>query len=195
MVVFQNYPKRRTVIEASRKPRERDNKLFKDGSGFVFEAYINQNDNPQVKGPLCPKSLQPLPENSSRVYPAEVKCNNTVCQQAHRMDKNNQQYCEEAHQYYEALKRSQLEFDSWDVSKSEASDSQYKIKAFFTNLNNIPRVIIYVFKREEGGEKAQIFLDLKREHITYDPTDIPPGEIISKITIDFKSSTQIVNYK
>lgn len=189
---MRQYPKLRSVVVGSGIPDpETDNEMFKD-DGFAFEAFTTRSGSKNIRGPLCTQCLQPIPVPEN--VPNKTKCHNSSCSKEHEYKKTQDEYRSAAHEFYNAIKRTHLNFINWDSSKTEVDDGSHKIVAYFTNRDGKKLAIIHIIGKDNTGRKVQFFVEPDPELIRHDPTDIPPENILAKATFEFKKSKHDTEY-
>lgn len=170
--------------------------------GFGFRPYYNVHDNIQINGPLCPSSitkerrcLAPLVGEYSQ--PLAAHCE--VCGKSYTLPHKFDEFRGIAHRAYEGLINSQADLITLDVPyeavKAEAEDETRWVKVVWSQKDGRNQAVIYFINKDANGDKSQIFVDLDREEVRYDASDIPPGRILAKVKAEFNATKIDIEYK
>jgi hypothetical protein len=54
--------------------------------------------------------------------------------------------------------------------------------------------VIYFIEKNSNGEKTQIMVDMDKEEIRYDASDIPPGKILAMVQAVFPNTKVEISY-
>lgn len=173
---------------------------------FGFRPYFSGHGHETVhmKGPLCPgylskdKDRQCLAELSGDgVESKNAHCD--VCGRNYELPHNFQEFSSIAHKAYDAFEDSQAELVTLDVPydaiKADSEDETRKIEVVWSQKDGRNQAIIYLIKKgDSGGQKAHLFADIDREEVRHDSGDKHPGEIVAKITAEFKNTNVEIKY-
>lgn len=170
---------------------------------FGFRPYFNNNDKINIKGPLCLGSL-----SKDRQCLAELRGDNAeskkahciVCGRTYDLPHGFQEFREIANEAYDGFVNSQAEIITLDVPyeaiKAEDEDETRKIRIKWSQKDGRNQAVIYFINKDDtGGEKAQTFVDMDREEIRHDSSDMHPDKYLVKITAEFKSTNVGIEYK
>ena len=195
----------KSVIDMEEDLRERRNKkmptiIFKK---FGFKPKYNHHNNLQIDGPLCPSKnasggqCLALLMSDNGVSPDEVRC--YVCEKKYKLPHKIDEFRKIAHLAYEGMLNSKSEIITLDVPyeaiKAESQDENRWVKVVWSQKDGRNQAVVYLIQKDQNGDKSQIFADLDREEIRYDPGDIPPGKIVTKVAVEFPKSKVVIKYK
>lgn len=169
---------------------------------YGFRPTYNYNDIINIQGPLCPslitkdrQCLAPLIGDNE----STTKAHCDVCGKSYDMPHSFQEFRNIAHRAYEGLLNSQTELITLDVPyeavKAKSEDDTREIKIVWSQKDGRNQAIIYLIEKDGNGNKAHIFVDLEREEIRHDSSDVRPGKILAKIQAEFRETKVNIEYK
>jgi len=192
--------KRQAEIETEERNRVIPVFMFQ-GYGFRPQYRVSRGD--YLEGPLCPKSdvkgefcfteLSGASENTS------VSCD--VCGFTGELPQPLQRFREIAHKKYEGHQRfveSGENIETLDVPytaiKAENKDQTREVKIKWSQKDGRNMAVIYFLDNSQDGEKAQVFVDMDRQELRHDASDIDPKRILTKITAEFADVKSEITY-
>lgn len=169
---------------------------------YGFRPTYNYNDTINIQGPLCPslitkdrQCLAPLIGDNE----STTKAHCDVCGKYYDMPHSFQEFRGIAHRAYEGLLNSQTELITLDVPyeavKAKSEDETREIKIVWSQKDGRNQAIIYLIEKDGNGDKSHIFVDLEREEIRHDSSDVQPGKILAKIKAEFRETKVDIEYK
>jgi hypothetical protein len=196
--------KRQAELETDEKNRLIPVFMFK---GFGFRPQYRVRGPLYLEGPLCPR-----PDSKGNICFSELtgesEQNKVICEVCDFSADTAyplQRFKEIAHKKYEGHLRfleSGGNIETLDVpyeaikDKSEEDNRAIKIKWSQKDGRNM--ALIYFIDNSESndqGEKSQVFVDMDREEIRHDASDIPPGKILAKVIAEFPTTKVELSYK
>lgn len=156
-----------------------------------------------MEGPLCPRDdikKQPcFTVLSGEVSENKVSCD--VCDFTGVLPYPLQRFREIAQKKYEGHLRyieSGKEIQTLDVPyeaiKANGKDETREIKIKWSQKDGRNMAVIYFFENSKNGEKSQIMVDMDREEIRHDATDIRPGKILARVQAEFPKTNVEISY-
>jgi len=167
--------------------------------GYGFEPYGNSRGSMSLHGPLCPAEYK----NEKKCLCVLEEWNNhmlcPVCSKQYPLSGEMSTLMNNAHKAYKAYLRSGKKIITLDIPvstvKAEDEDAFHKVSVVLSQKDGRKQAIIYICEREKKVGKTHIFADIDREELRYDPSDIAPGEILVKLTAEFKNAISSIQYK
>jgi hypothetical protein len=172
--------------------------------GFGFRAqYRAFRGGMNLEGPLCPrediKSNPCLSTLTGEFDKTKVACD--VCGFSADLPQPMQRFKEIAHKKYEGHLRfteSGGKIETLDVPyeaiKEKSEDETRIIKIKWSQKDGRNMAVIYFIEKNSNGEKTQIMVDMDKEEIRYDASDIPPGKILAMVQAVFPNTKVEISY-
>lgn len=172
--------------------------------GFGFRPqYRIMRQGMHLEGPLCPREDlkgDPCLSNLSGRGKTKVVCD--VCEFSADLPHPIERFREIAQKKHEGRSRyieSGGKIETLDVPyeaiKTKDEDDTRIIKIKWAQKDGRNMAVIYFIEKDKNGEKTQIMVDMNREEIRYDASDIPPGKVLAMVTAIFPMTDVEIIYK
>lgn len=193
--------KRQAELETEERNKKMSVFMFQ---GFGFRPqYRVMTGNLRWDGPLCPRTdmkgepcLSTLSGESDQT---RVVCD--VCSFSADLPQPYEKFRQIAWKKFEGRMRyveSGGRIETLDVTyeaikKTEEDDTRI-IKIKWAQKDGRNMAVIYFIEKDQNGEKTQIMVDMDREEIRYDASDIPPGTVLAKVKAEFRKTKIDIEY-
>lgn len=172
--------------------------------GFHFQPRYADRMSLRIDGALCPRSnrdgrpcLALL--NSESEEATRVTCE--VCGFSGELPYGYQKLRQLAKSAYEGYKRlienggQIITLDvPYEAIKDSDEDESRAIRIKWAQKEGRNMAVIYFIEKYAGGDKSQIFVDLDREEVRYDASDIPPGKMLARVSAEFVNTQVQIDY-
>lgn len=194
--------KRQAYLDTEERNRNIPPFMFR---GFGFRPrYGAMTGNLNIDGPLCPredvKGKPCLSMLSGESDKTRVVCE--VCGFSADLPEPYERFRQIAHKKYEGHMRyveSGGKIETLDVPyeaiKAKDEDDTRAIKIKWAQKDGRNMAVIYFIEKDNGGEKTQVMVDIDREEIRYDASDIPPGKVLAQVHAVFPKTEVEIDYK
>ncbi len=194
--------KRRAELETSERNSKMPVFMFQ-GYGFRPQYHF-RNASLFMEGPLCPRldvNGQPcLSQLTGEGDNVNVSCD--VCGFTADLPKPYEIFRQTAHKKYEGHIRyveSGGNIQTLDVPyeaiKATDHDETREIKIKWAQKDGRNMAVIYFIEKDGNGSKTQVFVDLDREEIRYDASDVPPHKVLAMVKAEFPKTKVEIEYK
>lgn len=178
--------------------------MFK-GYGFK-PVYHAHKGTISVDGPLCPRNDTKGQPCLSNLSPLNGDTNQTqaICEvcgftgtlpnpfEAFRLIANKKY---DGHRRYVESGGIIETLDTpYEAIKEQSEDENRAIKIKWAQKDGRNMAVIYFIEKDGKSDKTEIFVDMDREELRYDATDIPPGKILSNVRAEFSKTKVNIEY-
>lgn len=173
--------------------------------GFGFKPrYGAHTGTLNMDGPLCPREdvnkIPCLSMLSGETDKTRVVCE--VCGFSGDLPEPYEKFRQTAHKKFDGRQRyldSGGKIETLDVPyeaiKKTDQDDTRAIKIKWAQKDGRNMAVIYFIEKDKNGNKTQIMVDMDREEIRYDASDIAPGKVLAEIHAIFPKTEMGIEYK